>query len=177
MTPQDRRGKHFIEGEAAWLRSDKTQCFSLLFPVQREAGIAHQAGGRELWRLAAIKNGFRDIRGEERESHDLREIGILHSFVPGYFPEARAAARDEFFPQGMRPDDEPDQAGIGACHSPLLPIDEHLHLLAGALETGRNTEEQMICLLSGGMRRRKSDKIIPQDVRDAIGRDMDIDLF
>jgi hypothetical protein len=87
MTPQDRRGKHIFERGQPSL--GKTQRFSLLFPVQRETGIAHQAGGRELWRLAAIKNGFCNIWGEERKPHNTRKIGTLYLFTSGDFPKAR----------------------------------------------------------------------------------------
>jgi len=54
----------------------------LLFPIQWEASIAHQAGSGEPWRLAAIKNGFSDIWGEEREPDDARKIGSFYPVPP-----------------------------------------------------------------------------------------------
>ena len=124
MTPEGWREASFCG--LGGLRSAKTQCFSLLFPIQWEPSIAHQGGRGEPWRLAAIKNSLSNIWGEESEPDDARKIGSFYPLASGHFHEARAAARYEFFLQGMRPGDEPDQAEIGACHSSRLPIDVRL---------------------------------------------------
>ena len=93
------------------LRSDsgKAEHGPLLVPAKRQTRVRQQFVCGQIARLASVKNGFGDVRGEIAKTNEPREIGRAHALPLGQCGKRHAIAVEECGIEPVRPDQQLDQ--------------------------------------------------------------------
>ena len=89
--------------------SGKAEHGPLLVPAKRQTRVRQQFVSGQIARLASVKDGFGDVRGEIAKTNEPREIGRAHPLPLGQCSKRHAIAARECSVELARPDQQFDK--------------------------------------------------------------------